>query len=209
MTDQWIIKLGGSLFSSNHLAQWLDALSETSAIIVPGGGPFADAVRQAQARWQFDEPTAHHLAILAMQQYGRMLAGLCPRLSVSMRLDVLTQCLNQATVWLPNPEELDAAGIPASWDITSDSLAAWLAGQVHAKHLLLVKSVAELDGPFNLARKISLAEAAAWGWVDPAFPRFAMNPSFQTWICGPQGYGNLHQGFTRPTGVFSLLRQVE
>ncbi len=206
MTDQWVIKLGGSLFSSHHLIQWLDALSKTSAIIVPGGGPFADAVRQAQARWQFDDTTAHHLAILAMQQYGRLLAGLCPRLSVATRLEALAQRQTQAIVWLPNPKELDAAGIPARWDITSDSLAAWLAGQVQAKHLLLIKSVAELDQPTSLARETNLAEAVAWGWVDPAFSRYAVNQSFQTWLCGPQGYGNLHQGFTQPTGVFSLLR---
>ena len=206
MTDQWVIKLGGSLFTSCHLAQWLDALSETSAIIVPGGGPFADAVRQAQARWQFDDTTAHHLAILAMQQYGRMLAGLCPGLSVATSLADLNQRENQATVWLPNPKELDAAGIPARWDITSDSLAAWLAGQVQAKHLLLIKSVVELERPSNPSQETNLAEAVAWGWVDPAFSRYAVNQSFQTWICGPQAYGNLHQGFAQPAGVFSLLR---
>jgi len=204
-TKIWVVKLGGSLADSPRLTLWLEALSQTDAVIVPGGGPFADAVRQAQVRWHFDEVTAHHMAILAMRQYGRMLAGLCPKLIAATTLEGLAKRRGQATVWLPNPETLDEAGIPATWDITSDSLAAWLAGQLYVENLLLVKSVAELDKPDDNARELTATLAAEAGWVDPAFSHYAMHRPFQSWLCGPEGYANLPRSFTEPARVFTLL----
>ncbi|MFZ4700617.1 MAG: hypothetical protein ACOYMG_11265 [Candidatus Methylumidiphilus sp.] len=206
-TGLWVVKLGGSLAGSPRLSPWLEALSQTSAVIVPGGGPFADRVRQAQARWHFNDITAHHMAIVAMRQYGRMLVGLCPKLLAATRLEDLARRQNQAVVWLPSPGILDAAGIPATWDITSDSLAAWLAGQLHAENLLLVKSVAELDEPTDGLREIPFAEAADTGWVDLAFDRYAMNQSFQSWLCGPGGHAMQPQAFTEPERIFTLLRK--
>ena len=202
----WAVKLGGSLADSHCLILWLEALSQTSAVIVPGGGRFADAVRQAQMHWHFDEQTAHHMAILAMQQYGRMLAGLCPKLIAATTLEDLAKHRGQATVWLPNPEKLDEAGIPASWDVTSDSLAAWLAHQLCIENLLLVKSVAELDKPVGKARELTAIQAAEAGWVDPAFYHYAMKRPFKSWLCGPEGYAKLPQGFIEPADAFTLLR---
>ena len=48
----WVVKLGGSLAYASELPRWLSALAEGAggrAIIVPGGGPFADQVRHAQS----------------------------------------------------------------------------------------------------------------------------------------------------------------
>ncbi len=196
----WVVKLGGSLAESPHLPRWLDALSQTDAIIVPGGGPFADAVRKAQALWHFDEPTAHHMAILAMRQYGRMLAGLCPGLLMATMQEELAAHSGRAKVWLPLPELLDAADIPATWDITSDSLAAWLAGQVHAEHLLLVKSL----GITSLGAMLSLSgeELVKLGWVDPVFPECASKNACQCWLCGPEAHQNLDLALAAPENCF-------
>ena len=67
-----VIKLGGSLSQAETLVSCLDRLEQQykdkPVVIVPGGGAFADQVRLAQGRWQFDDITAHRMAILAMQQ---------------------------------------------------------------------------------------------------------------------------------------------
>ena len=67
-----VIKLGGSLAYSKTLIDCLNKIQQRyqgrAVIIVPGGGAFADQVRRAQQHWQFDDITAHHMAILAMQQ---------------------------------------------------------------------------------------------------------------------------------------------
>lgn len=201
---QWIIKLGGSFAQSPHLPRWLEGLSNTNAIIVPGGGPFADAVRQAQAHWQFDDTTAHHMAILGMRQYGRMLTGLCPKLQMATTLEALQASPDRAKVWLPMPEVLDAAQIPATWDISSDSLAAWLAGEVQAANLLLVKSVAGI-ATLETMPSLSSLQLVNQGWVDPVFPLYAASGPFQSWLCGPDGYTHLPQALNDPNVYFIRL----
>src|SRR5437763_974004 len=78
MRDLTVIKLGGSHAFAPHLAHWLDAIGHCAGriVVVPGGGPFADAVRDAQPRMGFDDSAAHRMALLAMEQYGCALASL-------------------------------------------------------------------------------------------------------------------------------------
>ena len=199
----WVVKLGGSLAQSAHLPRWLDALSQTAAVIVPGGGPFADAVRLAQEHWHFDDRAAHHMAVLAMRQYGLMLAGLNPRLKPVASAALGGSC-DQARIWLPDPDELDQAGIPASWDITSDSLAAWLAGQIRAANLLLVKSA----GITSLQAMLSLsgAELVKLGWVDPVFPEYAAANARPSWLCGADGHLGLAKSLADPARHFTRIR---
>jgi len=141
-----VIKLGGSLAQSGVLINCLNKIQERyqgrAVIIVPGGGAFADQVRLAQQQWQFDDVTAHQMAILAMQQMALMFKGLVPNWIIVSSLSELqtAKALNKILIWSPNNAELDQAGIPATWDITSDSLAACLAKQVSATELILVKS---------------------------------------------------------------------
>ena len=67
-----VVKLGGSLSQSDALVKCLNSVEQNyqgrAVVIVPGGGAFADQVRLTQQRWQFDDKTAHRMAILAMQQ---------------------------------------------------------------------------------------------------------------------------------------------
>jgi aspartokinase-like uncharacterized kinase len=161
-----IIKLGGSLHDAPELAAWLAAIAIAPGpprIVVPGGGPFADAVRMVQGRLGFHDLAAHRMAILAMQQYGLLLQALEPRLGLAETEAELREA--QAAIWLPwalaGPEE----EIEPSWEVTSDSLALWLAQRLQAPLLLLVKSV-ELP-----AVQVSAARLAAAGVIDPVFPR--------------------------------------
>ena len=75
-----VIKLGGSLSQSDTLVRCLYSIEQNyldrAVVIVPGGGAFADQVRSAQQRWQFDDQTAHRMAILAMQQMALLINGL-------------------------------------------------------------------------------------------------------------------------------------
>jgi aspartokinase-like uncharacterized kinase len=198
----WAVKLGGSLAHAAELPRWLEALAGTDAVVVAGGGPFADQVRAAQARWRFGEDTAHALAILAMAQYGRMLAGLHPgfRTAADPVLLAASASAGHPAIWLPDPEALPETEIPASWDVTSDSLAAWLAGRLGAKRLLLVKSVEVPAGP------IRVEQAVAAGWVDPAFPRFLTAGGFEAWLCGRADWEGLKAGLAHPEGRFGRLR---
>ena len=175
----WVVKLGGSLSQSRYLNRWLSILAAAggAVAIVPGGGPFADQVRTLQKRRRFDDATAHHMALLAMEQYGRMLAGLSPGLRpAASRAEIARARRGGLTaVWMPTRMVLADPQIAASWDITSDSLAAWLAGKLKADRLVLVKSVALPDG------SVPATALARRGIVDPAFPGYFARSGAEGW----------------------------
>jgi 5-(aminomethyl)-3-furanmethanol phosphate kinase len=165
-----IVKLGGSLAGSRRLPDWVAAAAACAGrvVLVPGGGPFADAVRREQARFGFDDRAAHRMALLAMEQYGYALASLDDRLKLADSAAAIRRCLRagEVPVWSPARMVLRAAEIPGSWDVTSDSLAAWLAGRLGAAGVVLVKQ-ARLK-----MKSLGARQLAADGVVDPAFPQF-------------------------------------
>jgi dihydroneopterin aldolase len=165
-----VVKLGGSLAGGPSLKPWLDAMSDlaTPCVVVAGGGVFADTVRDAQGKFGFSDNAAHAMALLAMEQYAFMLADLAPALVPAPTLDAIVTISQsgRVPVWLPVGMVLGEAEIAASWEVTSDSLAAWLAGRLGARHLVLVKSAEASDGS-------SPTDWVASGLVDPAFPDYA------------------------------------
>lgn len=171
MTGPVVVKLGGSLLQAAELRPWLAALAVLPGaprVVVPGGGPFADTVRDAQARLGFHDLAAHRMAILAMQQYGLMLQALEPRLGLAeTSTDLAAIPPGAGTVWLPWRMVGLEPGIEPSWDVTSDSLALWLARHLDSLQLLLVKSAALPPGPADPA------VLAAAGIIDRAFPGLA------------------------------------
>ena len=164
----WVVKLGGSLHDAVALRPRLAELASMPGpprIVVPGGGPFADTVRESQPRLGFDDLAAHRMAILAMQQYGLALQSLEPRLTLAQTEAELRAA--HASVWLPWAMVGLDEDIEPSWTVTSDSLAAWLATRLGAELLILIKSA-----PLP-ADQASAAELARAGLVDPAFPAHA------------------------------------
>jgi 5-(aminomethyl)-3-furanmethanol phosphate kinase len=177
-----VVKLGGSLAFSHNLQQWIAACAACAGrvVIVPGGGPFADTVRSAQARMQFDDQAAHRMAVLAMEQYGYALASRNALLALADTADAIRHCLarQHVPVWLPASMIFDASDIAPSWDVTSDSLAAWLSGSIGAARLFLIKSV---DLASRREPCESLVEA---GIVDKAFPRYFRKSAVRCSILG-------------------------
>src|SRR5215471_11190818 len=95
-----VVKLGGSQAASPYLRRWLEAIAaEAGAIVVvPGGGPFADAVRRAQASMGFDAAAAHDMAMMAMAQFGRALQSLNPVLRPADSLAAIRRALKERKV---------------------------------------------------------------------------------------------------------------
>lgn len=137
-----VVKLGGSLAQSRHWVPWLEALAAWGgpAILVPGGGPFADCVRAAQGAMKFSDTAAHRMALMAMGQFGIALAERSEIFDLAASKTHIESALNtgRIPVWLPERMVLDAPDVPACWEVTSDSLAAWLAAICKARRLLLI-----------------------------------------------------------------------
>jgi aspartokinase-like uncharacterized kinase len=172
----WIVKIGGSLAHDARLPLWLRMLAELGGgrvMVVPGGAAFADAVRAAQAHWQFDDLTAHNMAVLAMAQTAHLLHALEPRLVlVEDEADIhRTLHAGQTALWMPLALLRDAPDMLTSWEVTSDSLALWLARRLNAERLVVVKAC-------EIKRPHTIVELSEQGLVDGRFHQWASDAAF-------------------------------
>ncbi len=184
----WVVKIGGSLSGNRALSSWLEVLvkfhSERGVIIVPGGGRFADTVRDAQQRWKFDDALAHGMALRAMEQYGMMMTGINNQLYPANDIDSIKHLANQnkISVWMPHDMSLAQTDLPQDWSITSDSLAAWLAQKICADALILIKSV-RLNKQHDNIHQLSED-----GVVDKHFPTIVSRKEMPAYIFHAEQY---------------------
>jgi hypothetical protein len=148
-----VIKVGGSLAEDPEklraLCRKLGELAKKCAlIVVPGGGGFADVVRDFDKRFALSRNVSHKMAILAMDQFGLLLSDIMPNSRVFHRLQnakKLSEAMG-APIFLPSRLMFEEDQLENSWDVTSDSIAAYVANLVHAEKLVLVTDV---DGVFT------------------------------------------------------------
>ncbi|MCX8153076.1 MAG: hypothetical protein N3E52_01420 [Candidatus Bathyarchaeota archaeon] len=148
-----VIKVGGSLAKTPEklkaLGLMLSELARKYTItIVPGGGQFADAVRDFDRRFALSSQLAHRMAILGMDQYGLALTQIIPNSKATYQLKDAHKlaAAGVALIFLPSQLMFKDDPLENSWDVTSDSIAAYLAKRLHAAKLLLVTDV---DGIFT------------------------------------------------------------
>ncbi len=147
-----VLKVGGSLAeapaSIAMLCQELSVLAKDHRIaIVPGGGEFADTVRKFDKNYGLSDVVAHKMAICAMDQYGLLLSDTTPDSYVSYSLDEISNSVNGTLpIFLPSQHMFREDPLENSWDVTSDTIAAYIAGLLNAEKLVLVTDV---DGIFS------------------------------------------------------------
>jgi len=152
-----VVKVGGALLAqSDDFDAVLDTIGAAARdrrlLVVPGGGPFADAVRDVDRRLQLADETAHWMAVLAMDQYAHLLADrlargvlVADRAAIADALDAGHVPVLAPFAWLRRVDPL-----PHSWDVTSDSIAAWVAGELGAQRLVLIKPPGAVPGAADL-----------------------------------------------------------
>ena len=176
-----VVKVGGSLLADGPRLRGVLARLATGGrcVVVPGGGRDADAVRAAQAREGFSDAEAHRRALGAMGRTAARFVAIEPRLATS--LAPWDEAGDATTlVWDPALLRGGHPDIPETWDVTSDSLALWLAARIDAPACTLVKSA---DAPADRD-----ADALSrLGLVDAAFPAFARCFRGAIVIDGPGG----------------------
>jgi len=174
-TPDAVLKVGGSLgrrpAALRRLMRVLAGVARTRVlVVVPGGGEFADQVRRADRRLTLGDTAAHWMAILAMDQYAYILAHLAGRAAVVRgRREVRAGRLN---VLAPSTWLLREDPLPRSWEVTSDSIGAWVAGAMRARRFVLVKDVDGFLAPGRPARLVPrVGRRRLRGVVDPRLAR--------------------------------------
>lgn len=144
-TPPVVVKIGGGLLRAGGLGG-LRAACEDAAeraqsqpvLVVPGGGPFADAVRTVDRDVELGDRLAHRLALAAMDQLGMALQWLLPEADPigHLRAPAALGLLLAASAFAGRSD------VPETWAVTSDSLAVLAAGAIGAEEAVLLKPVA-------------------------------------------------------------------
>ncbi len=167
-----VVKVGGSLYDHRDfgpgLRQFFDQLEAPKVLVVAGGGQFADYVRELDAWHNLGEEKAHDLAMCSTFLSAAFLCHLLDLDPLYERVSVLNwweycgrrvvlDCLNYLPIY-----EYQCGPVPHTWELTTDSIAAYAAAVANAK-LILLKSV-------DIPPGTPWEDAAKQGWVDAHFP---------------------------------------
>ncbi|MDR3637463.1 MAG: uridylate kinase [Isosphaeraceae bacterium] len=179
MSVDAVIKVGGSLLDwpelPARLSYYLKERAAERLVIVAGGGAAADVVRGLDRVHGLGEERAHDLALRALDFTAHVLA------SAVTGLDAVDDEAELSRVWglartpvfaprrlLESDEKRSGRALPHTWDVTTDSIAAYVAQRLGAPELVLLKSA-------PLPRAGSAESAARAGLVDAHFPAVAQH----------------------------------
>ena len=174
-----IVKVGGSLFEwpdlGPRLRGWLTKNAPRETILVPGGGRFADIIRDLDRTHGLGDEIAHRMALHAMTINAELLTALIPGCCIIDGPD-LAELLWEQDRWpvldaLAFCESDAASALPHTWDVTSDSIAARFAVVTGATDLVLLKSASPPAG--------GVAAWAECGYVDVWLPRVLADTNIQ------------------------------
>jgi aspartokinase-like uncharacterized kinase len=213
-----VIKIGGSLTSdSTALRALCVELGRTAErfrlLVVPGGGEFADVVRAVDTRFALTSQVSHRMAVLGMDQFGLLLSDLIPKARVAFSLSAVEGLsgAGRVVILLPSRLVFRARSLPASWDVTSDSIAAYVAGRLGACKLVLITDV---DGVFTVDPKVDvraellgdvsasgLLELSARTSVDRFLPRMLLKFGLDCFVVNGRFPERVSQVLTGETAV--------
>jgi aspartokinase-like uncharacterized kinase len=191
-----VLKIGGSLSRGSGLETLCREISRLGMhhrlLVVPGGGGFADQVREVYRRYGLDETAAHCMALLAMDQNGYVLSRLISGSSLINDLHSACQIAEsgRVAILLPSAMVLRTDPLPHSWQVTSDTIAAWVAHTSGCLRLVLIKDVDGLltsarndRSPVELIAELTVEQLAKHsGGVDEYLSCFLATVRLETWV---------------------------
>ena len=173
-----VVKVGGSLYDlpdlGPRLRAWLELAPGSDVLLVPGGGPTADVVRDFDRIHGLGEERAHWLALEALRLNADFLAALLgaervgrwdeSRVAKIRKQGARAFVLDAAAFARWDRDHGGRAALPSLWSVTSDSIAARVAVVSGAAHLVLLKST-------TIPESMDWEEAGERGFVDAWFAR--------------------------------------
>ena len=163
-----VVKLGGSLLDlpelPERMATWRSNQADIPTIWVVGGGQPVERLRRRYDECETSPNAAHWQCIELMDANSAAVAKSFPEWKFLSEFE--SQFANRVpsdqfilvSRWLRQSE----TGLPESWDVTSDSIAAKIATEIGAVELVLLKSC-------NAPVADDISDLSASGFVDAYF----------------------------------------
>jgi dihydroneopterin aldolase len=123
------------------------------------------------------------------------------RLQLADSLEAIGRGLadGKVPVWLPTQMVLADTVIPHSWDVTSDSLAAWLAGRIGAERLILVKHLETMEST------VLASNLVACNMIDRAFVTFLPASGVPGFILGTREHGAIRHDLSDEAAYIRII----
>ena len=136
-----VVKIGGSLFP-DYAIDLADKLKNTSSVIILGGGEFANLIRKYDAEQEFSDEANHWTAIDCMDIIAKLVNDKVESTKLAYSIDEINQISDEGFTPIFLVSEFLKVEDPfeCSWDVTSDSIAAYVAHLLNA-NLLIVTDV--------------------------------------------------------------------
>ncbi|ADE37117.1 amino acid kinase family protein [Methanohalophilus mahii] len=204
MKEKVVLKLGGSLIKQGpelllSLKNWVKD-RKIQLLVVPGGGPFANQIRDMEETTGFDDDTAHWLAILSMEQYGIYL-----REKTKIETTATLSSFEGVRILLPYRFLTDNDDLPHSWGVTSDTIGAKFAQMSGANYI----KVTDVDGILqegNLLREITASDIIKMGQscVDTCLPNYLIKHEMNCTIVNGNYFSRITETImgNRDTGTY-------
>ena len=136
-----VVKIGGSLFP-NYAIDLANKLENTNSCIVLGGGEFANLIRKYDDEIKFSDETNHWTAIDCMDIIAKLVNDKVKSSKLAYSIDEVNKISDEGFTPIFIVSEFLKTEDPfeCSWDVTSDSIAAYISHLLNAK-LLIVTNV--------------------------------------------------------------------
>lgn len=136
-----VVKIGGSLFP-NYAIELAKQLKNTNSVIILGGGEFANLIRKYDGEMKFSEETTHWTAIDCMDIIAKLVNDKVESAKLAYTIDEVNNISDEGftPIFIVSQFLKTEDPFECSWDVTSDSIAAYISHLLNAK-LLIVTNV--------------------------------------------------------------------
>ncbi len=148
-----VYKVGGSLLGlpdlPRRLRRVLSTVDDRNPLLMVGGGPTADVVREWDRLHGLGDERAHWLALRSLMLNEALLVELMPQTRLVRSRTEAEAAWKAGRIPILSAYEFliveeraggDDPRLPHNWDVTSDSIAAWIVLRWPADGLVLLKS---------------------------------------------------------------------
>ena len=184
-----VVKVGGSVAEfAEKLFQDLKSLERVGKIVlvVPGGWIFAEKVRELWDRGVIDDEAAHWMAVECMDVYGYYLSRFAwpadPLIPDSFD-ELLKEHRTGVRVLIPGKLVRNKDELPHSWDVTSDSIAIWVAHNTGARIIIKATDVDGLMVDGKIVSRISASQLRSETCIDSYAPRLLSEYGLDMFVC--------------------------